>query len=110
MPRRAHRVPHTSAAKSSPSTTRSYELLGTLHHVPTLARVETRRQAANHIRQEAVLFALNARVQRSRVVRGEHRDWHLRDDRSTVEARIDEVDRHTADLRAVRDRLRRRID
>src|SRR6185312_2414412 len=101
MPRRAHRVPHTSAAKSSPSTTRSYELLGTLHHVPTLARVETRRQAANHIRQHAVLFALNSRVERARVIAREHRDGDLRDDRTAVQAGIDEVNRHSADLHAV---------
>ena len=111
MPRRAHSVPHTSAARSSPRTTRSYELLGTLHHEPTLARHEARRQAPEPPRgSSAVLLALDSRVQRGRIVGGQHRDRHLRDDRPAVEARVDEVNRHAGDLHAVRDRLRRRID
>src|SRR3954469_14732195 len=103
MPRRAHSVAHTSAARSSPSTIRSYVLLGTLHHDATLARYATGRQALNHLRQENVLFALDARVERGGIVVGEHGHRNLRDDRPTVEARVDEVDADARDLHAVRD-------
>src|ERR1044071_9320093 len=96
MPRRAHRVAHTSEARSSPRTIRSYVLLGTCapSHDPTLARDETGRQAPYDHGQQDVLFALNPRVQCWTVVAIGNRYRDLSDDRPAIERCIDEVHGH----------------
>ena len=56
-----------------------------------------------------MLLDLDPRLQRRRVVGGLHGDGDLRDDRATVEAGVDEVDRRPRQLDPVRDRLRRGV-
>src|SRR5438105_1445941 len=99
MPRRAHSVAHTRAARSSPRTTRSYELLGTADE-PTFAHELASRQPPHHDGEELVLEVLDPAAYVVLLVVVVDRNARLRDDRPTVEAGVDEVDRHAGDLRA----------
>ena len=77
----------------------------------TFARQPTRRQALHDLRQQSVLLALDPRVQRRRVIAGlapAPRTCAMIGPPSS--AGVDEVDGHAADLHAVRERLRGRVD